>query len=784
MLWPLLLCGAACLAAILQLLHSYGDRRRCAWYVQVAAAASWYLPFTIVFILPFDFSSTQYRICEHNCDAPLGYISSQFTRRLWVVLYWTMYLLTWLVLPVMMSYVDSGAFAFRDRLRDAAWSNVQFYGATGAAGMLIVGYIALTRGVFGADLVALLMALANFWGLFLVIAFMGFGLVAIPRKLWRRGDLAWELSQIESRAVAYKDQAYDAGLELAEVAAEVRAVSERVSSADDLRGCVDRVLKYCPDTARATQSFAPPRIPAEVTEAYLAKLHNRIKHVVLKEERDRWRWNRAARRAFFLQDTLMSRENPSRLLVSTMRPWSQWSLARRSAMWWWYIVLRPFVFRALAAITAVLSAAILWSELTFNTAYLSAVRYVLRALGLSYFGIEAASIVVITYMCVCAYSSVMKLRIFNIYSLESHHHTNERSLLFCGAYLCRLMFPLCYNFLGMAGSTSAGDVTEFAKFMDQIDLVPILGEQSNRVIPVLVMIPATLAFFNIHGRVMDYFSIDSISSSPEDDPELGPLCLPYEEGRALLLEARRAAEQTQGSADTQSRRRYSPSSSVYTNSVNFRSTVPDVGPASEIHASTCGPREWHLGRPSLDHLRQTAAFDPAAESPSLPAQNEPRLFASSALHKFGSSNDLYGSTNSGLAAHSTDRDAASSDSSDLDTTSPQASAARPTGMAARFVSSLHPNKRTSKLRSKVPSGWPGNFSRLRPSSRQSSLHYPVSDDGMLPPQMPTLSSNLKQPLLHSPSSPGRTANPWAESSIQARRHALSDSSIRSPKHVE
>ncbi|KAJ2851519.1 hypothetical protein IWW36_001003 [Coemansia brasiliensis] len=695
-----------------------------------------------------------------------------------------MYLLTWLILPMMMSYVDSGAFAFRDRLRDAAWSNVQFYGATGAVGMLIVGYIALTRGVFGADLVALLMALANFWGLFLVIAFMGFGLVAIPRKLWRRSDLVRELSQIESCAVAYKDQAYDAGLELADVAAEIRAVSERVSSADDLRMCVDRVLKYCPDSTRVAQGFAPPRIPAEITEAYLAKLHNRIKHAVLKEERDRWRWNQAAHRAFFLQDTLMSRENPSRLLVSTLRPWSQWSLVRRSAMWWWYIVLRPFVFRALAIITAVLSIAILWSELTFNTAYLSAVRYVLRALGLSYFGIEAASIVVITYMCVCAYSSVMKLRIFNIYSLESHHHTNERSLLFCGAYLCRLMFPLCYNFLGMAGSTSAGDVTEFAKFMDQIDLVPILGEQSNRVIPVLVMIPATLAFFNIHGRVMDYFSIDSISSSPaEDDPELGPLCLPYEEGRALLLEARRAAEQTQGAVAARSLRCYSPPSSVYTNSGNFRSTVPDVGPTSDQHTSTCGPREWHLGRPSLDHLRQTTAFGPVAESPSLPVQNEPRLFGPSALHKFGSSNDLYGSSTN-LAAQSTDGEAASSDSSDLDITNPQTSSAvKPTGMAARFVYSLHPNKRASKLRSKVPSGWPSNFSRLRPSSRQSSLHYPAGGDGMLPPQMPT-SSNLKQPLLYSPSSPGRATNPWAEPSAQMRRHALSDSSIRSPKHVE
>ncbi|KAJ2527406.1 hypothetical protein GGH20_003084, partial [Coemansia sp. RSA 1937] len=145
---------------------------------------------------------TLYRICEHDCDEPLGYISSPFTRRLWVGLYWSMYLLTWVVLPIMMSYVDSGAFTFRDRLRESAWSNLQFYGVSGAVGLLVVGYIALTRGVFGADLVAFFMALANFWGLFLVITFMGFGLVAIPRKLWFRGDLALELSKIEGRAMA------------------------------------------------------------------------------------------------------------------------------------------------------------------------------------------------------------------------------------------------------------------------------------------------------------------------------------------------------------------------------------------------------------------------------------------------------------------------------------------------------------------------------------------------------------------------------------------------------
>lgn len=612
MLWPLLLCSLCSLLVILRLLLVYGDRKRCAWYVQVAAATSWYLPFTIVFILPFDFSSALYRKCEHDCDAPMGYIGSEFTRRLWAVLYWAMYILTWLILPIMMSYVDSGAFTFKSRLRESAWSNFQFYGIGGLVGLVVVGYVTLTRGMYGADLVAFLMALANFWGLFLVITFMGFGLVSIPRKLWRRGDLGLELTKIEARAMTYKDKAYDSRLELVEIVRECQLVSGRIGETDDLRSCIDQILECykqnstASDDRNGSRSLAHSsaimlsRVPADITESYLASLHNRAKHAVLREERDRWRWRRSARRAFFLQDAIDSKRNPNRQLESSLQPWSRWSMVRRSAAWWWYIILRPQVYRASAIFATVLSISILWSELTFNLAssHLSIVYYLLRMMGLTYYTIEITSIVAIAYMCLCAYSSVMKLRIFNIYSLEPHHHTNERSLLFCGAYLCRLMFPLCYNFLSMAGSgskksngsTTGAEVTEFAQFMDRIDLVPILGEQSNRAIPVLIMIPALLAFFNVHGRVMEYFSIDRLAAAngtnrsgrhttsaaaaaddDEEDAELGPIFLPHEEGRNLLLEARRAAERQQGVSDNFNIRRYSPTFSTNPNNLHSHS---------------------------------------------------------------------------------------------------------------------------------------------------------------------------------------------------------------------
>ncbi|KAJ2008774.1 hypothetical protein GGI04_001006 [Coemansia thaxteri] len=759
MLWPVLLCGACSLVVILRLLDSYGDRKRCAWYVQVAAVVSWYLPFTIVFILPFDFSSTLYRKCSHDCEAPVGYIGSDVTRRLWVGLYWFMYMLTWVVLPIMMSYVDSGAFTFRDRLRESAWSNVQFYGVSGAVGLVVVGYIAVSRGVFGADLVGFLMALANFWGLFLVITMMGFGLVSIPRKLWRRGDLEVELTKIENRAMAYKDSAYDSWLEVVEVVGEAQLAAARIGGTSELRTCIDQVLGHCGAAAermREAQPSPPPqtahlagRVPGDISAAYLAGLHNRVKRAVLREERDRWRWSRAARRAFFLQDAIASRANPLRQLESSLRPWSRWSVARRSAAWWWFVAARPVVYRALAAGAAALSATVLWSELTFNVdaSHLSAVHHLLRSVGLSYFGIEATSIVVIAYMCLCAYSSVMKLRIFNVYSLEPHHHTNERSLLFCGAYLCRLMFPLCYNFLSMAGSSD--ETTEFARFMDQIDLVPILGEQSTRVIPVLIMIPAAMAFFNVHGRAMEYFGSgdrsggdDGRDGDDDEDTELGPLCLPREEGRGLLVEARRVAERQQGVAEERAA------------SEALAAPAASVAPSS---ASTRRPRGWHLGRPSLDRLQ---------DDPSPAADHDPPA-----------------------DRVSSDSDSASHDGAGPPSSSP--SAPRPSGMAARFGRWMPPHPppprsaSSTSLAAKARASRP-SAQRLRPSSRQSSARFNyASDDGPAATMRSPPAARAAARLLMAPSSPARLPNPWADPPADprppARRHAQSEGSARNPR---
>lgn len=53
--------------------------------------------------------------------------------------------------------------------------------------------------------------------------------------------------------------------------------------------------------------------------------------------------------------------------------------------------------------------------------------------------VQIISFVTVCYMCVCAYSSLLRLKVFNFYVLVPNHQTDELSLLWFAAYLCRLM---------------------------------------------------------------------------------------------------------------------------------------------------------------------------------------------------------------------------------------------------------------------------------------------------------------------------------------------------------
>lgn len=66
---------------------------------------------------------------------------------LWRIVYWTSQILTWLILPLMQSYIKAGDFTMQGKLKSALIDNAIYYGSyLFICGVLLI-YIAMKPGV-------------------------------------------------------------------------------------------------------------------------------------------------------------------------------------------------------------------------------------------------------------------------------------------------------------------------------------------------------------------------------------------------------------------------------------------------------------------------------------------------------------------------------------------------------------------------------------------------------------------------------------------------------------
>jgi hypothetical protein len=152
--------------------------------------------------------------------------------------------LTWAVIPVLQGYAVSGAFSVGGRLWHSLKRLWVFYlvigalAAAGVLGALAAGSLTL------ATLPALVFTLSNAYGLIVLVALLGYGLVEIPRIFWRRSwpetRLKWHYHRVGRAA----DRLTDASDELERVLAIVLATSQQVPRADaKLRAYMDYIIR-------------------------------------------------------------------------------------------------------------------------------------------------------------------------------------------------------------------------------------------------------------------------------------------------------------------------------------------------------------------------------------------------------------------------------------------------------------------------------------------------------------------------------------------------------------
>ncbi|KAJ3370583.1 LMBR1 domain-containing protein 2 [Allomyces arbusculus] len=531
------------------LLRSLLDRCDAAWYSMLAVFIGWTGPFSILYFLPLDLSSTKYRAClaqqaagavDLPCTPPLLYIAYATQLSIWQAIYWTLFFLTWFTIPILQSATDSGGFTAAQSFRKAIRYNAWYYSVLGIVGAVLLTVLAVWRGLDFASLKGFLMAISNAYGLLLVVLFMSYGLVDIPRELWHAADVRRSLSMLEYRAPRYKEQLESSMRDLQEVQKSILALDPLVPVSNPVRKYVDRMLIQCPAELRNTpapsggftswfRSGPAAPSPDQITLKSLQQLHRSLKQAILARNRCQYQWDHLIERAHFFQDIIDNSDNSDRRFHVLGRFRASW---RQRLEWVWYVHGRGTLLRLFALIAGVLSIALLWSEVTMNMG-LSVFELVQRAK--SYAATELVALVTLAYLAACTFGPLLSIRVFSIYQLAPGQHTNVKSLLFFAAYMTRLCFPLSWNMLNLTQSEAV-----FSRVMGSVNLVPLLGDSFNDWVPISLVVLCGITVLNIQARILRMCGLDAayVAGDGDDADDEARRA----DGRMLLTQAKAARE--------------------------------------------------------------------------------------------------------------------------------------------------------------------------------------------------------------------------------------------------
>lgn len=547
-LWPFVAMGFITLVVpIYFVLGHYVSYRKLPLYATITSFFGWYLSFAILLLVPLDISSTAYRKCaeEQNafsdafdskqeadrCHRPLFYVPGTYIDYFWGFLYWTSFILCWVVYPLMQNYSTAGDFTPSEKFKTTVRENAWFYVCCAAAGItFFIIYVIFTGN---ANPLPTFMALGNAWGLLLLIAFLGYGLVAIPRMLWQFSSPKTAFERYCFALVKARDDLRCAEEDYEDTLRIVQEYDRIVDRRDVFRKFVDAIISEIPLTQYSNVPKGNPvKLDPDEDVGYdkLTSLHYKVMFYSHNLTMCKTTYKSITKKAFDAEDVIKASSSNEKIILWTARQ-PRVSNIFSLLEWVCHVVLRGPVLKTLAVVLGVLSGITLWSECVFfvNKPVLSVFALAVRGTTDTDFLFLFITMGLLTFILACAYWGLFQLKLFSYYRLIPGKQTDANSILFSALYLSRIAAPLALNFIRMTKVSGSS----FQKVMASMERAPFLGQALfNNYAPLCLMILCVAFFFDIPRRVLSFCGIDWFSDPAFDRAKAS-------EGRSILEKERR-----------------------------------------------------------------------------------------------------------------------------------------------------------------------------------------------------------------------------------------------------
>ncbi|MCJ1357621.1 MAG: hypothetical protein MMC33_007617 [Icmadophila ericetorum] len=522
------LCLLAVSTFVLVVLRHFLPLRTTPSYLLLPIFLALTLPISIILLVPIDLASSS----RAEDDATRGiWLPDRVVLVAWRIAYWLTFSLTWVILPLLGEYCDSGFRTPKDRFLYSLRSNGRYQLIVLSCGTVGLVYMYWQIGLQGQSVKSLVMALAYCWGLIQAIYLMGHGLVAVPRRLIRNANLMGMLRRLQSHAVGVHDKLEEAIAEVDELEHQVALLRRKNGISRDQEEWIEEMVDISTVTPVGRQPAVA--IPGVITDQYLATLARRLNRARHKRLRFIEKWDRLLRDATRMQTIIDASASkklefhsdphtlPSRRLIG-LTPYTRYLLHVRMA---------PALRISLAAVLSLASASIVWSEI-FKLAFprLSIITLtVVHGNEVTFVGQVTASLWIF-YMCTAALASLDDIKVWGNRALVRRNTYGESACWYAGQ-VAKLTVPLSYNFITFLPQEGISRKTTFYQFLGRLINLTPLGETFDFFFPVFILIPVCMTLFNLYGKVKDIFGFGMLD---EEDSTGGPSVRGWREGRDLI----------------------------------------------------------------------------------------------------------------------------------------------------------------------------------------------------------------------------------------------------------
>ncbi|XP_004230534.1 uncharacterized protein [Solanum lycopersicum] len=475
-------------------------------YVRYTVGYTWFCSLSIIILVPADIWAT---LSNHD----KGQISF-----FWSWSYWSTFLLTWVVVPILQGYEDAGDFTMTERLKTSAHANLVFYLCVGAIGLVGLVLLIVVQEYRIGNIPGFAMACSNTFGLVTGAFLLGFGLSEIPKGIWRSADWTTHQKILSHKVAKMAVKLDDAHQDFSNAIVVAQATSKQMSKRDPLRPYMNVIDKMLSQMLSEDPSFKPQGgnlgendMDYDTDAKTMAALRRQLEIAREKYYRYKSEYMNFVTQALELEDTIKNFEHRSGTgwkYVSSFRPERSGRLGSMldTTELIWRCVLAKQLQKVLAILLGCMSASILLAEATIlpNGVDLSLFSILINAMKKHEMPVQVAAFIPLMYMCMCTYYSLFKIGMLTFYSLTPRQ-TSSVSLLMICSMVARYAPPISYNFLNLIHLENDAK-TIFEKRMGNIDdAVPFFGRSFNKIYPLIMVIYTLLIASNFFDRVLSYF---------------------------------------------------------------------------------------------------------------------------------------------------------------------------------------------------------------------------------------------------------------------------------------